>query len=62
MIWYIWPLIAAVLSSIWSLSVKKGLEHMIGTDFVSWYGLVSLIAIGILNLIQKIPLSIFVSR
>ena len=55
MIWFIWAFIAAVLSSIWSLSVKKGLEHMIGTDFVSWYGLIALVAIFVMNTIQKIP-------
>ena len=58
MIWYVWPLIGSLLSGIWSLSVKKGLGTMIGADFESWYGIVSLVILVVFNIIQKIPFTL----
>lgn len=56
--WYIWPLIGSLLSGVWSLSVKKGLETIISADFVSWYGVVSLIILTIFNVVQKTTFSL----
>lgn len=54
--WIYASLCSAVIGSIWTLSVKKGIMSIFATDFASWYGFVaSLILMGY-NLVTGIGL------
>jgi drug/metabolite transporter (DMT)-like permease len=52
--WLGYSVTGALLSSLWSLSVKKGLTSIFSTDFVSWYAIVSLLVTTLFNVIRKV--------
>ena len=52
--WLVFSVIGALLSSVWSLSVKKGLTTIFSTDFVSWYAVVSLLMTVVFNLVKQV--------
>lgn len=52
--WVSWSLIGAVLSAVWSLSMKKGISSIMPLDFANWYGVVSMIGMIIYNIAKRI--------
>lgn len=56
--WLVFSVLGALLSSVWSLSVKKGLTTIFSTDFVSWYAVVSLVFTFIFNVAKRVSFSV----
>jgi drug/metabolite transporter (DMT)-like permease len=50
--WLAFAFIGAVLSAVWSLSVKKGLHNVFATDFASGYVMISALILTLYNLIK----------
>ena len=56
--WVLYAIAGALLSSIWSISIKRGINTVIPTDFSSAYTVISLILISIVNKIHQVPFTL----
>lgn len=56
--WIQYALISAIMSSIWSLSVKEGVMSSFSIDFNAWYSLVALIISLIFHIYRNIPIGV----
>ena len=54
--WLALSIISACMSSVWSLTVKAGLEHIKPVSFVAWYSVGAAIIIAVGLSVLKIPL------
>lgn len=56
--WALYAITGALLSSIWSISIKRGINTVIPTDFSSAYTVISLVLISIVNKIHRVPFTL----
>ena len=56
--WILYSVMGAMLSSLWTLSVKRGVDTIVPTDFSSAYTVICLLLVIMVNRVLQVPFSL----